>query len=64
MITIRITADAHGKELRYANKATRYVQTSLIGTVCETVALREVVSGNKPNLAATLNLRAPGDWPS
>lgn len=56
MITIHVIESAP-REFRYIahNKRRHYVQANLIGTVCETVAIR-AVSGNA-------NSKAPGDWP-
>jgi hypothetical protein len=59
---INVASDTHGIKLQ-TRRATRYVSRGLVGTLCETVAIRQVVHAGKPNAAAVCATRAPSDWP-
>jgi hypothetical protein len=61
MITIKTSNDKHGVRIQ-SSKATRYVSKGLLGTICETMALREVIEGSRPNAVIASNVRAPADW--
>jgi hypothetical protein len=63
MLKITVSKDAHGIKLQSRN-ATRYVCRFLVGTVCETVALREVINAGRPNAAAFSPARPPAVWPA
>jgi hypothetical protein len=62
MMTITVRKDAHGIKLS-TRRATRYVSRGLVGTLCETASLREVISNGNTVAARYSTARAPGDWP-
>jgi hypothetical protein len=62
MQTIRVTKTTTRQSRYELDGRRRYVSWVLIGTTCETRAIRELVYGG-PNAADVATLRAPSDWP-
>jgi hypothetical protein len=59
MQTIKVST-VSGNQVRFQGRKVHYCGVSILGTVCETHALRMAAFGVDD---ATSTLRAPGNWP-
>lgn len=63
MLTIKATKTATRQVRFTCNGRRHYCSNAVLGTTCETRALRAVVYGNTENAIGAATLRAPGHWP-